>query len=67
MYYVPDYVLEHWKDDDFFGYQFLNGINPYMIQRCSKLPTNFAVTEEMVKDFLANGSSLTVEMKVLYK
>ncbi|XP_029281202.1 hydroperoxide isomerase ALOXE3-like isoform X2 [Cottoperca gobio] len=59
---VSEYVAEHWKDDDFFGYQFLNGNNPFMIQRCSKLPTNFPVTEEMVKPFLANGSSLTAEM-----
>ncbi|GAA6228760.1 polyunsaturated fatty acid lipoxygenase ALOX15B-like isoform X1 [Lates japonicus] len=57
------YVSEHWKDDDFFGYQFLNGINPYVIKRCTKLPSNFPVTEEMVKPFLANGSSLTAEMK----
>ncbi|XP_029281203.1 hydroperoxide isomerase ALOXE3-like isoform X3 [Cottoperca gobio] len=62
---VSEYVAEHWKDDDFFGYQFLNGNNPFMIQRCSKLPTNFPVTEEMVKPFLANGSSLTAEMMLL--
>nr|XP_046228925.1 hydroperoxide isomerase ALOXE3-like isoform X2 [Scatophagus argus] len=60
---VAEYVVQHWKDDDFFGYQFLNGANPFMIQHCSKLPSNFRVTEEMVKPFLASGSSLTVEMK----
>uniref|UniRef100_UPI0037E7B604 polyunsaturated fatty acid lipoxygenase ALOX15B-like n=1 Tax=Semicossyphus pulcher TaxID=241346 RepID=UPI0037E7B604 len=58
-----EYVSQHWKDDDFFGYQFLNGADPHVIQRCSKLPPNFAVTEEMVKPFLANGSSLAAEMK----
>ncbi|XP_012687556.2 hydroperoxide isomerase ALOXE3-like [Clupea harengus] len=57
-----DYVQEHWDEDEFFGYQFLNGINPMMIQRCSKLPVNFPVTEGMVKDSLG-GSSLEVEMK----
>ncbi|XP_051265570.1 polyunsaturated fatty acid lipoxygenase ALOX8-like [Dicentrarchus labrax] len=57
-----EYVSQHWKEDYFFGHQFLNGLNPYMIHRCSKLPSNFPVTEEMVKPFLANGSSLTVEM-----
>ncbi|KAI4788199.1 hypothetical protein KUCAC02_036008 [Chaenocephalus aceratus] len=57
------YVSEHWKDDDFFGYQFLNGINPFIIQRCSKLPSNFPLTEEMVQPFLAIGSSLNAEMK----
>ncbi|XP_070843443.1 polyunsaturated fatty acid lipoxygenase ALOX15B-like [Chaetodon trifascialis] len=58
-----EYVSQHWKDDDFFGYQFLNGGNPNVIQRCTKLPPTFAVTEEIVRPFLANGSSLTAEMK----
>ncbi|XP_073349148.1 hydroperoxide isomerase ALOXE3-like isoform X2 [Pagrus major] len=58
-----EYVSQHWQDDDFFGYQFLNGANPHSIQRCSTLPSNFPVAEEMVKPFLANGSSLTAEMK----
>ncbi|KAL7387898.1 hypothetical protein ABVT39_003151 [Epinephelus coioides] len=58
-----EYVSEHWKDDDFFGYQLLNGFNFFLIQRCSKLPSNFPVTEEMMKPFLANGSSLTEEMQ----
>lgn len=62
---VTDYVIEHWRDDDFFGYQFLNGANPNIIQRCSGLPVNFPVTEEMVKPFLAYGSSLAIEMTVL--
>ncbi|XP_071335427.1 hydroperoxide isomerase ALOXE3-like isoform X2 [Trachinotus anak] len=60
-----EYVSKHWKDDDFFGYQFLNGVNPSVIQRCSKLPANFSITEEMVKPFLANGSSLTAEMEIV--
>ncbi|KAI4788200.1 hypothetical protein KUCAC02_036009 [Chaenocephalus aceratus] len=62
-YIWEEYVSEHWKDDDFFGYQFLNGINPFIIQRCSKLPSNFPLTEEMVQPFLAIGSSLNAEMK----
>ncbi|KAJ3606240.1 hypothetical protein NHX12_025760 [Muraenolepis orangiensis] len=56
------YVIEHWRDDDFFGYQFMNGGNPNFIKRCSELPDNFPVTEEMVKPFLASGSSLANEM-----
>ncbi|XP_036942347.1 polyunsaturated fatty acid lipoxygenase ALOX15B-like [Acanthopagrus latus] len=60
---VLEYVSQHWQDDDFFGYQFLNGANPHSIRRCSALPSNFPVTEEMVKPFLANGSSLTAEME----
>uniref|UniRef100_A0A3B4V1N3 Arachidonate 12-lipoxygenase, 12R-type-like n=1 Tax=Seriola dumerili TaxID=41447 RepID=A0A3B4V1N3_SERDU len=57
------YVTEHWKEDDFYGYQFLNGINPNVIKKCSELPPNFPVTEEMVKPFLDKGSSLQKEME----
>ncbi|XP_068433629.1 hydroperoxide isomerase ALOXE3-like [Clinocottus analis] len=60
---MSEYVTEHWKDDDFYGFQFLNGLNPMVIKRCSALPPNFAVTEEMVKPFLKDGSSLQEEMK----
>ncbi|KAM4618195.1 hydroperoxide isomerase ALOXE3-like [Polymixia lowei] len=60
---VSEYVSEHWMEDDFYGYQFLNGVNPTVIQRCSELPSNFPVTEEMVQPFLEDGSSLRTEMK----
>uniref|UniRef100_I3K6V0 Si:dkey-17e16.9 n=1 Tax=Oreochromis niloticus TaxID=8128 RepID=I3K6V0_ORENI len=59
---VSEYVMQHWKDDDFFGFQFLNAINPNVIKRCSELPPNFPVTEEMVKPFLRDGTSLKQEM-----
>uniref|UniRef100_A0A3P9N3W5 Arachidonate 12-lipoxygenase, 12R-type-like n=1 Tax=Poecilia reticulata TaxID=8081 RepID=A0A3P9N3W5_POERE len=58
-----EYVLEHWKEDDFFGSQFLNGTNPNVIKRCSKLPPNFPVTDEMVKPFLETGTTLEKEME----
>ncbi|KAL2086482.1 hypothetical protein ACEWY4_017541 [Coilia grayii] len=57
-----EYVKEHWDKDEFFGYQFLNGLNPMVIRRCSKLPQNFPVTEEMVRDSLG-GTTLEQEMK----
>ncbi|XP_056284888.1 arachidonate 12-lipoxygenase, 12R-type-like [Pseudoliparis swirei] len=60
---MSEYVTEHWKEDDFYGSQFLNGPNPNVIKRCSELPPNFAVTEEMVKPFLEEGSSLQEELK----
>lgn len=60
---ISEYAAEHWKEDDFYGYQFLNGINPHVIRRCSELPPNFPVTQEMVKPFLEAGSSLQEEMK----
>uniref|UniRef100_A0A3Q1K0N4 Arachidonate 15-lipoxygenase type B n=1 Tax=Anabas testudineus TaxID=64144 RepID=A0A3Q1K0N4_ANATE len=48
---MSDYVQKHWKEDAFFGYQFLNGVNPMLIRRCSVLPSNFPVTNDMSNDF----------------
>ncbi|XP_068178376.1 hydroperoxide isomerase ALOXE3-like [Antennarius striatus] len=58
---ISDYVQAHWKDDAFFGYQFLNGVNPMMIKRCSALPSNLPVTNDMV--FLQGQTTLEVEMQ----
>lgn len=58
----PEYVQEHWKEDSFFGYQFLNAVNPTMIRRCSVLPGNFPVTDEMV--FSGGQFRLEDEMQV---
>ncbi|XP_056264557.1 arachidonate 12-lipoxygenase, 12R-type-like [Pseudoliparis swirei] len=58
---ISEYVHDHWKEDAFFGYQFLNGVNPMLIQRCSTLPKTFPVSDDMVS--LSGQCSLADEMK----
>uniref|UniRef100_A0A671WZW8 Arachidonate 15-lipoxygenase type B n=1 Tax=Sparus aurata TaxID=8175 RepID=A0A671WZW8_SPAAU len=58
---ISDYVQRHWKDNAFFGYQYLNGVNPILIQRCTALPDNLPVTDAMVP--LRGGGSLSEEMQ----
>ncbi|XP_074663838.1 hydroperoxide isomerase ALOXE3-like [Strix aluco] len=60
---VPDYVARRWREDDFFGYQFLNGNNPIVIRRCAALPPKFPVTPEMVAPSLGGGTHLEKEME----
>ncbi|KAM6973013.1 polyunsaturated fatty acid lipoxygenase ALOX15B-like [Aplochiton taeniatus] len=57
------YVEKHWREDEFFGYQFLNGHNPMMICACSALPDHFPVSDKMVQASIQPGSSLTQEIK----
>uniref|UniRef100_A0A3P9HBU6 Lipoxygenase domain-containing protein n=1 Tax=Oryzias latipes TaxID=8090 RepID=A0A3P9HBU6_ORYLA len=41
------FVMKHWREDAFFGYQFLNGVNPMMIRRCKTLLSKFPVPLDM--------------------
>ncbi|XP_077460536.1 arachidonate 12-lipoxygenase, 12R-type-like [Stigmatopora argus] len=45
---VADFVQQHWEEDWLFGYQFLNGTNPNLIQRIKILPANFPVTDDLI-------------------
>ncbi|CAG5866118.1 unnamed protein product [Menidia menidia] len=60
---IAEYVMEHWEEDWFFGYQCLNGVNPRMIQKCNKLPENFPVTADMVQSSMGEGRTLDKELK----
>ncbi|CAN9509766.1 unnamed protein product [Ophioblennius macclurei] len=60
---IAEYCMKHWKEDWFFGYQCLNGSNPRMIQRCKKIPENFAVTADMVQSSMFASRNLDKEMK----
>ena len=61
---VPVYVAARWEMDVEFGRQMLNGVNPVVIEKCTSLPPNFHVTNEMVKGFLNRGHTLEQEMEV---
>ncbi|KAM6225684.1 polyunsaturated fatty acid lipoxygenase ALOX15B-like [Spheniscus humboldti] len=60
---VPEYVARHWREDDFFSYQFFNGNNPIIIQHCVVLPAKFPVMPEMVASSLGGGTNLGKEMQ----
>ncbi|XP_078056961.1 arachidonate 12-lipoxygenase, 12S-type isoform X3 [Mustelus asterias] len=61
---IGNYVMKHWKEDWFFGYQFKNGCNPCIIEKCSKIPENFPVTNDMVCKSLG-GSTLEEQIQLL--
>ncbi|XP_060060349.1 arachidonate 12-lipoxygenase, 12R-type isoform X2 [Erinaceus europaeus] len=60
---ISEYVVEHWAEDRFFGYQYLNGINPSLLRRCTQIPDKFPVTDDMVAPFLGEGTCLQAELE----
>ena len=55
---------DRWTSDVEFGRQFLSGLNPAMIRRCSAALPNFPVTDNDVNGLLDRGLSLEQEMTV---
>uniref|UniRef100_A0A674JDT2 Arachidonate lipoxygenase 3 n=1 Tax=Terrapene triunguis TaxID=2587831 RepID=A0A674JDT2_9SAUR len=60
---ITGYVRAHWREDTFFGYQFLNRVHPVVIRRCTELPCNFPVTSAMVASSLGESTSLQDELE----
>ena len=61
---LPLKKAARWTSDVEFGRQMLNGVNPVIIRKCSSLPENFPVTNEMVQPLLTRGMTLQQEMEV---
>ena len=59
-----EYILEHWQEDAFFAYWYLNSLNPVLIRRCHSLPENFPVSDAMVAPVLGPGTRLQAELEV---
>ncbi|XP_047563581.1 arachidonate 12-lipoxygenase, 12R-type isoform X2 [Lutra lutra] len=61
--FISEYVAAHWTEDSFFGYQYLNGVNPGLLRRCTQIPDKFPVTDDMVAPFLGEGTCLQAELE----
>ena len=59
-------AADRWRDDVWYGTQFLNGCNPDFITRCNALPEKFPVTDEMVGNLLDRGTTLEQNIKVRF-
>ncbi|XP_005866067.1 PREDICTED: arachidonate 12-lipoxygenase, 12S-type, partial [Myotis brandtii] len=68
---LAEKVQKCWQDDEFFGYQFLNGANPMLLRRSTSLPSRLVVPSGM-KDLqaqlekeLQNGSLFEADFILL--
>lgn len=63
--YIPpdptEKVHQCWRDDELFGYQFLNGANPMLLRRSTSLPSRLVLPPGLE----ALGAQLERELQVL--
>ncbi|KAB1265533.1 Arachidonate 12-lipoxygenase; 12S-type [Camelus dromedarius] len=64
-------VRQHWQEDEFFGYQFLNGANPMLLRRSTALPPRLVLPSGMeelraqLERELQNGSLFEADFILL--
>nr|XP_002718866.1 polyunsaturated fatty acid lipoxygenase ALOX12 [Oryctolagus cuniculus] len=68
---LAEKVRQHWQDDEFFGYQFLNGANPMLLRRSTCLPSRLMLPSGMevlrvqLEKELQNGSLFEADFILL--
>ena len=61
---IVPYEASRWTSDVEFGRQQLNGTNFVLIRRCTTLPDNFPVTNDLVNHLLCRRLTLDQEIQV---
>ncbi|XP_064351218.1 polyunsaturated fatty acid lipoxygenase ALOX12 isoform X2 [Camelus dromedarius] len=68
---LAEKVRQHWQEDEFFGYQFLNGANPMLLRRSTALPPRLVLPSGMeelraqLERELQNGSLFEADFILL--
>ncbi|KAF5911795.1 hypothetical protein HPG69_015773 [Diceros bicornis minor] len=68
---LAEKVHQYWQDDEFFGYQFLNGANPMLLRRSTSLPSRLVLPKGMeelqaqLEKELQNGSLFEADFILL--
>ena len=57
-YWQEPSVSKRFGSDLEFGRQRLNGVNPILIKRCSQIPDNFPVTDDLIAGLMEEGDTL---------
>ena len=58
-------IVGHWKNDEEFGRQIMNGAHPCRIERVRQLPFEFEGKKDVIESLLNRKLSLSEEIEVL--